>query len=57
MGFPWPFYGQCYGPPIPGGGLVVDPARLEPFGLAFDIVFWYLLSAGLVYILRRTMHR
>lgn len=57
IGFPWPFYDQCYGPPLPGGGQVVDPAHFEPVLMVVDLVVWYLVSFGTVYLLRRMMKR
>lgn len=55
IGFPWIFYTQCYGGVGPGGVQSVDPAEFLPLHLALDLVVWYLVSAGLVYVLRHTM--
>lgn len=57
IGFPWPFYDQCYGPPLPSGGLVPDPAHFYLPQLVMDVMVWYLLSFVFVYLLRRAMKR
>jgi len=53
IGFPWGFYHQCYGPPIPGDGQAADPAEFLPLGLVLDLAFWYIISAGFVLVFRR----
>ena len=57
LGLPWLFYDQCYGPFLPEGGQVVDPAHFEPLLLALDVVFWYVVSMAIVFVLRRAMRR
>ena len=57
VGFPWMFYNQCYGALIPGDGQAMDPAEFLPLGLVFDLAFWYLVSAGLVFLFRVGMDR
>ena len=44
VGFPWPIFVQCYGPPLPSGGQAIDPTQFSPVGLAMDFVFWYVVS-------------
>ena len=52
LGFPWPAYTQCYGPPIPGDGAVVEPATFQAVGLAVDLVFWNAAAALVVFVYR-----
>ncbi len=44
VGFPFPFFIQCYGPLILGGGQAIDPPQFLLGGLVFDLGFWYIVS-------------
>lgn len=57
VGFPWMFYNRCYGPPLPGGGQVMDPAEYLLVPLAVDLVFWYVVSMAVVFATRLAMRR
>ncbi len=56
-GFPWMFYNECHGPPLPGGGQALDPAEYLVVPLVVDLVFWYAVSAAAVLGLRLVVRR
>jgi hypothetical protein len=47
LGFPWPFYHQCFSP---GGG--ADPASWSLVGLLVDVAIWYVLGTLIASLVR-----
>ncbi len=57
VGFPWMFYNRCYGPLLPGGGQAADPAEYLLVPLVVDLVFWYVVSLAIVFLIRLALRR
>ena len=57
LGYPGPFFIQCSGASIPGGGQYVGSPTFNPGLLAADLIIWWLVSVLLVSLAFRVIAR
>src|SRR3972149_6955827 len=57
LGYPGPFFIQCNGASIPGGGHYVGSPTFNPGLLVADLIIWWLVSVLLVSLAFRVIAR